>query len=47
MTDRERVAFMSQFAPGWYITVGGITGEVVVVVLRDIIVLYRHRRPKK
>lgn len=47
MTDRERVAFFLQFVPDFYVTMGGITGEVVVVVPRDIIALYRHRRPKK
>lgn len=47
MTDRQRVEFMSRFFPAWYITVGGITGEVVVVVPRDVIALYKHRRPKK
>lgn len=48
MTHRVRIAFVSQFLdPRWYVTIGGITDDIFVVVPRDIIALYPHRRPKK
>lgn len=44
----SRVAFVSQFLdPRWYVTIGGVTDDILVVVPRDIIALYRHRRPRK
>lgn len=48
MTRRDRVDFMLRFVdPRWYITIGGVTDDILVVVPRDILALYKHRRPKK
>lgn len=48
MIERGRIAFVSQFLdPRWYITIGGVTDDILVVVPSDILALYKHRRPKK
>ena len=47
MIARERVAFIRQFiGDEWFVT-EGLIGDLVVVVPRDILALYKHRRPKK
>lgn len=48
MTHRDRMAFISQFLdPRWSIIgIVGVTDDILVVVPRDIIALYKHRRPK-
>ncbi|MCC7347518.1 MAG: hypothetical protein IT538_08985 [Variibacter sp.] len=48
MIPRGRIAFISQFLdPRWYITIGGVTDDIIVVIPRGILALYKHRRPKK
>jgi hypothetical protein len=48
LTRAERIMFIRLFVePGWYVTVGGVTDEVLVVVPSATMSLYPHRKRKK
>lgn len=47
MTIAERQAFIRQFIDErWFVT-SGLIGDIIVVVPRDILALYPHRKAKK